>query len=180
MSGCRCADHGAGWTLACLLLGARARAPSSGLAGTCCTLRSPGLEAMRLRHRRTRPHQVDVRDASNAWVRPRWEPIHISMEWVRYTVAVHRQAALATISMVPPTRPLRSHHRLVVSHSVYPLHSLTTTWAVAIVMGRVGNTYLDVEVRGPVGSAVLPTNVDCTQLGETRLNSWQQWQPQTR
>ena len=40
-------------------------------------------------------------------------------------------------------------------------------------MGQaVGITYLDdVEVRGPAGSAVLPTNVDCTQLGgETRLN----------
>ena len=44
---------------------------------------------------------------------------------------------------------------------------------VAIVMGQaVGITYLDdIEVRGPTGSAVVPTNVDCTRLGsETRLN----------
>ena len=89
--------------------------------------------------------QVDVLDASDAWAwLGAWEPIHISMEWVRYTVAI-------------PVEASRAGNYL----------------DIAIVMGQaIGITYLDdIEVRGPTGSAVVPTNVDCTQLGsETRLN----------
>ena len=72
------------------------------------------------------PIQVDVLDASDAWAwLGAWEPIHISMEWVRYTVAVPVEASRAGnhLDGAPPTRPLRSHHRLVLSHSVYPLHA---------------------------------------------------------
>ena len=72
------------------------------------------------------PIQVDVLDASDAWAwLGAWEPIHISMEWVRYTVAVPVEASRAGnhLDGAPPTRPLRSHHRLVLSHSVHPLHA---------------------------------------------------------
>ena len=62
------------------------------------------------------PIQVDVLDASDAWAwLGAWEPIHISMEWVRYTVAVPVEASRAGnhLDGAPPTRPLRSHHHLV-------------------------------------------------------------------
>ena len=56
--------------------------------------------------------QVDVLDASDAWAwLGAWEPIHISMEWVRYTVTIPVEASRAGnhLDGAPPTRLLRSH-----------------------------------------------------------------------
>ena len=89
--------------------------------------------------------QVDVLDASDRWTwLGAWQPIHISVEWERYSILV-------------PVEAGRSGHYL----------------DVAIVLGQdAGITYLDdVEVRGPTGTSPVPTNVDCTSLGsETRVN----------
>ena len=127
MSGCRCADSPRGLDT-CMSPSGRARPraqlrpcrhvlhpprplPPRGAIvpltpGSCA--RAPPLH--------TAPIQVDVLDASDAWAwLGAWEPIHISMEWVRYTVAVPVEASRAGnhLDGAPPTRPLRSHHHLV-------------------------------------------------------------------
>ena len=56
--------------------------------------------------------QVDVLDASDAWAwLGAWEPIHISMEWVRYTVAIPVEASRAGnyLDGAPPARLPRLH-----------------------------------------------------------------------